>query len=362
MAMAGDGFDRPNRDFPAPISAMRSPIEVRAPSRRCVPTTDGFTLVELLVVIAIIGILVALMLPAVQAAREAARRTQCINNLKQLAIGSFNHHDTYKRFPSAHQIGLGATNWYSDYVRETPPGGLAANGYPNEGPFWSWTMRIAPFIEMGSLKDHADMSAGPAGWPWWQKLPDGRDLVSVKSPTFICPSAWRRDHEWTDGVNSVALTMYLGVSGHNQFVEAGGQNGMLYVNSQVKLGEVTDGTSNTLLIGERSTSTTLLYGWQWAGAGDPPRFGATDVVLGVFERAVDPTATPDYYRPGKIVDPADIHRYHFWSLHPGGGNWALVDGSVRFISYNAAGPQNISPGPIGAMATRAGDETFELPD
>src|SRR6185436_8416006 len=152
--------------------------------------------IELLVVIAIIGILVALLLPAVQAARETARRTQCVNNLKQLALGTHNHHDTYKYFPSAHQIGMGPV-WYSTYERETPPGGLAVNGYPNQGPMWSWTMRIAPFIEMGSLHSQANMSASVAGWPWWQKLPNGQDLVSVKCPTFICPSAWRRNHEWT---------------------------------------------------------------------------------------------------------------------------------------------------------------------
>ncbi len=321
----------------------------------------GFTLVELLVVIAIIGILVALLLPAVQAAREAARRTQCVNNMKQLALAMHNHHDKYKRFPSAHQIGLG-TNWYSSYQRETPPSGVADNGYPVEGPFWSWTMRIAPYIEMGNLKDQADLSASPAGWPWWQKLPNGKDLVAEKCPIFICPSAWRRNHEWTNGVNSVALTMYLAVSGRNQFVEAGGQDGMIYVNSGVMLGAVTDGTSNTLLIGERSPSQTLLYGWQWAGAGDPPHFGATDVVLGVFERALMPSATPDFFRNGQIMDPLDVHRYHYWSLHPGGANWALTDGSVRFISYNAAGPQNISPGVIGELATRSGGELALMPD
>lgn len=222
-------------------------------------------------------------------------------------------------------------------------------------------MRIAPFIEMGNLKDQANLSASAAGWPWWQKLPNGQDLVAAKCPTFICPSALRGNHEWTDGVNSVALTMYLAVSGRNQFVEAGGQDGMVYVNSQVKMGDVTDGTSNTLLIGERMTSSTLLYGWQWAGAGDAPHFGATDVVLGVFERPLVPTATSDYFRLGKIIDPLDLHRYHFWSQHPGGANFALVDGSVRFISYNAAGPQNTSPGVVGAMATRAGEESFEMP-
>ncbi len=128
---------------------------------------------------------------------------------------------------------------------------------------------------------------------------------------------------------------------------------------------ITDGTSNTLMIGERPPSVTLEYGWQWAGAGDPPYFGATDVVLGVLERPFVPTAKPDFYRPGTIQDPSDLHRYHFWSLHPGGGNWALSDGSVKFIAYTAGGPQSSTVTPIfpvsiiEAMATRAGGEVSE---
>ncbi len=325
----------------------------------------AFTLVELLVVIAIIGILVGLLLPAVQAAREAARRAQCVNNLKQQALAMHNHHDTFRRFPSAHQLG---NTWYTTYKRQQAPGGIAANGYPNEGPFWSWMTRISPFIEMTNLYNAFDRRADSAAWPWFQK-PNGVDLHATLCPTFVCPSDFRGGAKWTDGVDSSALTSYLGVSGRNQFQEANGQDGVLYVNSGVKMGHITDGTSNTLMVGERPPSSRLEYGWQWAGSGDSPYFGACDVVLGVHERAGLPTADPDFFRPGAVQDPNDAHRYHFWSLHPGGSNWAIGDGSVRFLSYSSGGPQAVGttatpavPTVVEAMSTRAGGEIFELPD
>jgi len=320
---------------------------------------QAFTLVELLVVIAIIGILVALLLPAVQAAREAARRMQCGNNLKQQVLALHNFHDTYRRFPSAHQINL---TWYSSYRREPPPGGTASNGYPTEGPFWSWQMRIASFIEMGTLQDQADLPA----WPWWQQRPSGGALIAVKCPTFGCPSDLNSNKSWGSGTAEAALTSYLGVNGRNQFQESGGQDGMLYVNSSVRMASVIDGTSNTLIIGERSASNQLLYGWQWAGAGDPPHFGTADVVLGVHERAGSPTGATDFFRPGSANDPSSLHRLHFWSNHPGGAQWALVDGSVRMITYAADGARNGSTGGpptiLESMATRNGGETFEFPN
>jgi prepilin-type N-terminal cleavage/methylation domain-containing protein/prepilin-type processing-associated H-X9-DG protein len=340
----------------------------------------GFTLVELLVVIAIIGILVGLLLPAVQAAREAARRMQCVNNLKQLALSMHNHHDTFKRFPSAHQIGK---TWYTTRGRQNAPGGFAPNGYPIEGPFWSWAMRIAPFIEYGNLYNSAtlDGARGSASWPWWQDRTGvysaslngtRQSLIGQKSPTFVCPSAPKGGEVWVDSGNSrhtVALTQYLAVTGTHQFLEPGtgtatvakaGQDGMVYVNSGIRFGDVTDGTSNTVLIGERPTSSTLEYGWQWAGAGDSPHFGACDVVLGVHERAGNPNAAGEWFRPGQQNDPNDIHRYHFWSLHPGGANWAFADGSVRFLGYSVSGKQVATvQNVLEQLSTRAGGEVVQ---
>jgi prepilin-type processing-associated H-X9-DG protein len=302
----------------------------------------------LLVVIAIIGILVALLLPAVQAAREAGRRTQCLSRMKQQALGTHSFHDTYKRFPSAHQVA--PITYCGTYRCPPPPGGVDSVGVPREGSFWSWQTRIAPYIEMYNIYDAFTLTA----WPWWQQFPSGEDVNGFVNPLFVCPSDVRGGIQAALGTHTVALTSYLGVTGTNQFEEAGGQDGMLYVNSAVRMAFVLDGTSNTLLIGERPPSTSEVYGWQWAGAGDSPHFGATDVVLGVHERALMATAPPDYFRKGTIHDPMDIHRYHFWSLHPGGANWALADGSTRFIAYEAAAaqdPSGIRISVIEAMST-----------
>lgn len=340
---------------------------VRTPSRMRLRSM-GFTLVELLVVIAIIGILVGLLLPAVQSAREAARRAQCVNNMKQQGLALHMHHDTYKRFPSAHQLG---NTWYTSYQRNPPPGGLTpGSSYPAEGPFWSWVTRIAPYMEQTNTKNLFNMAGTPAAWPWWQVNPaTGKSPHENIIPTMVCPSDVRGGQlsPPESGGERSALTSYLGVSGRNQFKEApaNGQDGMLFVNSGVRMAMVVDGTSNTLFVGERPPSSDLYYGWIWAGSGDSPYFGATDVVLGVFERAGDPSATPDFFRPGAVQDPGSTHRYHFWSLHPGGANWLLVDGSVRFLSYSSGGPQNITGSPyvptlIEAMATRDRGEVFSV--
>ncbi len=336
----------------------------------------GFTLVELLVVIAIIGILVSLLLPAVQAAREAARRTQCVNNMKNIALACHNFHDVKRRFPSAHQIGL---TWYSPFQRQSPPGGLTpGSSYPAEGPFWSWMMRIAPYIEMQNLQALANMDGTPAGWPWWQQLPTGGSVCGVHDAIFSCPSDYRNAEElvWGSGSSAAALTSYLGVSGRHQFKETptapvapvlgGGQDGILYVNSRVRFADILDGSSNTLLIGERPPAFGLEYGWQWAGAGDYPHFGAADVVLGVHERPESQNAQPDFYRRGEANDPGMVHRYHFFSFHPTGANWALADGSVRFMIYNIDGPQNGDTGSVPTvlemLSTRNKGEAVEMPN
>lgn len=343
----------------------------------------GFTLIELLVVIAIIAILIGLLLPAVQKVREAAARTQCQNNMKQFGLALNNYHDVNNRFPSGHMLGM---TWYTSFRRESIPVGTTTptTSYPAEGPFWSWMARMSPYIESQNITNNFRFEGIPANWPWFQYIPGQPSTKANCINGFTvkwgrCPADGRGELVSDQGTTAqAALTSYFGVSGRDQFQESiagtgnpsasaklSGQDGMLYVNSQVKMTGVTDGTSNTLLVGERPPSNTLEYGWMWAGSGDSPYFGATDVVLGVRERPFTPNGTPDFFRQGSVNDPTDQHRYHFWSLHPGGGMFLFVDGHVQFITYSSGtqttGQVNgINVSVLESLASRNGGEVVQL--
>jgi len=160
----------------------------------------------------------------------------------------------------------------------------------------------------------------------------------------------------------VSLPAYLGVAGYNAnrtlAFTPEGQAGMLSVDSKVRFAAVPDGLSNTLMVGERPPSSDMWWGWWFAGAGQGSNYvGSLDVVLGVQERRTSTYGPygscppgPYSFRPGTINDPCDS--LHFWSLHSGGSNFLLADGSVRFIRYN------ISTETMNALSTRAGGETI----
>jgi len=335
-----------------------------SPSRR-----TGFTLIELLVVIAIIAILISLLLPAVQKVREAASRSECLNNLKQIALACHSYHDVNNKLP---------------------PG--VSGDLPNI--FWSWLAKLLPYVEQDNLYQQADAWSRqtgswatqpfPTGPNFWDPWGDGASIppnpaLATQMPVYICASDSRSlVVTYVSDFNlTVSFTSYLGVSGVRGDYGApttDKMNGCLFTNMSdpspfalpfgasgvppIRLTDIRDGMSNTLLIGERPPSSDLDYGWWFAGAGYDGS-GTGDVVLGAsevaFATALGCPASKVGFQAGDVNEPCD--RVHFWSLHPGGANFALADGSVRFIAYqdNMSGPSNTL---LQALTTRAGEETI----
>lgn len=258
---------------------------------------SGFTLVELLVVIAIIGILVALLLPAVQAAREAARRTQCTNNLKQFGLALHNYHTSFRCFPTGN-------------VRYR---------------YWSFQALMLPMLEQGPLYDQADFEA-PTCFVDNRSAPGMKGTPSVPLAVVRCPSDPRNGEIWHNPSvfggydwGYYATGNYFGVIG----TEAYANDGMLFSNSAIAVRDVLDGTSSTLFVGERGITRELLYGWWACGTGGP----TSPYPCARGDNLLD---TEQGLTPG---DDDIAHRYHFWSYHPGGAQFLFGDGSSQFLSY-----------------------------
>jgi prepilin-type N-terminal cleavage/methylation domain-containing protein len=302
----------------------------------------GFTLVELLVVIAIIGVLVALLLPAVQAAREAARRSSCQNNLKQLGIGLHNYHDVLLTFPS---------------------GWLDVPNSPASRESWGWSAHLLPYIEQGPLHEKLGVNRGTLE----QRMTN--DAVNVYPATrtvvkvFICPSdaghnagLTHNNRSFNGGVGYTAagyttaattiagLSNYLGVAGHRDVVNAQPNTGFFFGNcrvginpcpngqgSAVRLAEVLDGTSNTLMVGERDT--LRCRGGTWLGVRSDNGSGTRGVAVVIghsrprLNQPVPPPTSNIAWNVAKLGCGEG-----FSSLHPGGAQFVAADGSVKWLS------------------------------
>jgi prepilin-type N-terminal cleavage/methylation domain-containing protein/prepilin-type processing-associated H-X9-DG protein len=316
----------------------------------------GFTLVELLVVIAIIGILVALLLPAVQAAREAARRSQCSNNLKQIALAMHNHHDTTKTFPA----GMGPY-----------------------GCCWgTWQVLVLGFIEQGTVLSRyenwggndAVYGDGPAPqsggtFPRYASAPNSTNVTGRRYPAFTCPSdipnapiAPITNHNYAAnwGNTHYGQTTYPGTSvnflgapfGQAKSIDPGKRT------HGQSMASILDGTSNTMMVAEvLQGQGSDLRGFTWWGdaagftAYESPNTSVPDRIY----TASYCNNQPVQKLPCAVSDTNNPTRFSSRSRHPGGVQAALCDGSVRFVANSVNLPV------WRAMSTSQGGETFELP-
>lgn len=292
----------------------------------------GFTLVELLVVIAIIGILVGLLLPAVQAAREAARRMQCSNNLKQLALACHNYESAFRSFPA------GGIVTYAPAVAATPANHCRVGQDRNQAP---WTVLMLPFIEDNNLYARFNMNLRFTGSSNIPGDASNRDLFRLNNSKFQCPS----DPNSTSAVNN---SNYLGVQGGGPPTGIGGpacstqlaqrvffQTGIFYINSKVRMGDITDGTSNTVCFGESRYMPTpnmrtdgFHAGWASAVKADN-----AFAVPATFAGAVLQINAQEACGIG-VADCFNFVSRLLGSNHSGGCNFGMCDGSVQFVSQN----------------------------
>ena len=291
---------------------MHSTANARPDSAR-----RGFTLIELLVVIAIIAILIALLLPAVQQAREAARRTQCKNNLKQIALAAHNYHDVYNCFPiGQHLIGAGT---------QAAPRGLG----------WAYSYSLLPYIEQTSLYNQFDNR-----FPVFEKAVTRNGILAgTPQPAWSCPSDLKPTtiDLTSEGVRPAATSSYKGVCGaYNGFFVAGEsqdlRNGIFERDNRdapYGLRKVTDGSSNTVMFGETR------WGMNPAGQNRTYLYGAADpgsLPSGFVTGATEAVFLNGFAAMNSFV--SGLGNRTAGSFHVGGAQFVFADGHVQFLSNN----------------------------
>ena len=342
-------------------AANRPSAKTRPEGRagNCLRKSSGFTLVELLVVIAIIGVLVALLLPAIQAAREAARRNQCLSQIKQLALGCLNTHDTQKHFPT----GGWGWGWVGDPDR----------GFGLDQP-GGWVFNVLPFIEQQALHDLGSDGNPNALTP--QQMKGAADVLEQPISIINCPSR-RPNIPWPMKINSAAelpnaeYREASAVAGRSDYAISSGTrstelnkgpdnyassesfnwvqkqvpkwfellDGISFQRSQIKMQHITDGTSQTLMIGEKFIPPSQYATGSFAGDNETWCTGWNNdnfrIIYGV-QTAIG-SATYNIREPLADVDDssaADIQS-RFGSAHPSVWIAAYCDGSAHGISYDA---------------------------
>jgi prepilin-type N-terminal cleavage/methylation domain-containing protein len=316
-------------------------------------TVRGFTLVELLVVIAIIGVLVGLLLPAVQAAREAARRASCQNNLRQIGIACHNYHDVHQSFP---------------------PGWIDNPDDPN-GEGWGWLALLLPYVEQDNLSKQLgvtrgnlqqQLSASPVGFGA-QAVSAGKTPIKI----FICPTDTghqngqvHADRDMTAGKGYMAsgvtgtflpgMSNYIGVAGHLNLAGSAQNTGIFFGNSRINISDITDGTSNTIMVGERETIDCR--SGTWLGVMDTgDSTVAPSMANGSHARGVHLVTGHSHPKLNQDDSPSLPWNTDyvgcqegFSSLHPGGAQFLFADSSIKFIpetiGHNWANPSGVPEG------------------
>ncbi len=257
---------------------------------------SAFTLVELLVVIAIIGILVGLLLPAVQAAREAARRCLCLNNLAQLGLAVHAHEFSTEHFPS------GVMN-PSGPIRNEPI-----------GQHVSWIVQILPQLEQASVYRHFDQEAGTYAV-------SNQKARAAKIPTLYCPSSTESTRSNKD---EPGISHYAGCHNDSEAPIDVGNNGVLFLNSRLRFSQIQDGSSQTILLGEMFAGKGDL-GW---ASGTRATLRNTGSLQGPTKLQTDRGQSPEDELPGSLVVGG------FGSYHTGGAGFVFADGAVNFLSIS----------------------------